>query len=78
MSRRWGPFWRRNRDRRIHPHSDRRRPWRFLIGWASARGLQVVADKEPGSTAPVNISKEKSDTYPFPIYTHTPEDAEPS
>ena len=60
-------------QRRIAARSDRRAPYKHLVGYASARGLQVIADQEIGNTKPVNISREKTPTYVFPIFTEDPE-----
>jgi hypothetical protein len=52
---------------------------RVLIGWATAHGLQAVADqnkKVRHTTWPLNIRLEQTPRYCFPIYVENPPDGE--
>lgn len=59
---------RKQPNRRIG--GDRRRPRRFLIGWAPAPDLQRVADDLSGGM--LQISHVEDNHHPFPVYVEDP------
>ena len=62
------------RGSRIAQRSDRRAPYKQLLGWATARALESVAYQKGKSVAwSMRLKYERDENHPFPIFTEDPE-----
>ncbi len=62
------------RGQRIAPRSDRRAPYKQLLGYATARALNALERQKGRSVAwSIRLKYQRDDSHPFPIFTEDPE-----
>ncbi len=62
------------RGQRIAPRSDRRAPYKQLLGFATARALNALERQKGRSVAwSIRLKYQRDKNHPFPIFTEDPE-----